>query len=85
MPMPQETAMKARYLIESASLEPEELKFAYQAFDGAWSQIAGRYTRPEAVEAARTQLATLILSLVSDTKDAIEMQAIAVQEMTKKE
>jgi hypothetical protein len=29
------------------------------------------------------QLATLILSLEPDTKDANEMQAIAVQEMTK--
>ena len=75
--------MKARYLIESASLGPDELKIAFQAFDGAWSQIAGRYTRPESVEAARTHLATLILSLVPDTKNASEMQAIAVQEMTK--
>jgi hypothetical protein len=81
--MPQETAMKAHYLIESASLGPDDLKIAFQAFDSAWSQIAGRYTRPEAVEAARTQLATLILSLVPDTKDVVEMQAIAVQEMTK--
>jgi hypothetical protein len=31
------------------------------------------------------QLATLILSLVSDTKDATEMQAIAVQEMSKRD
>ena len=75
--------MKARVLIESASLGPDDLKTAFQAFDGAWAQIAARYKSPDAIEAGRTQLATLILSLVADTKDASEMQAIAVQEMTK--
>jgi hypothetical protein len=74
--------MKARILIESASLGPDDLKIAYQAFDDAWSQIATRYKSPDAVEIARMRLATLILSLVADTKDASEMQAIAVQEMT---
>jgi hypothetical protein len=77
--------MKARLLLESCSLGPDDLKIAFRAFDGAWSQIAERYTRPEAMEAARMRLATLILTLVPDTKDAIEMQAIAVQEMTKGE
>jgi hypothetical protein len=74
--------MKARVLIESASLGPAELKTARQAFDDAWAKIADRYKSPQAIEAARMQLATLILSLVADTKDASEMQAIAVQEMT---
>jgi hypothetical protein len=31
------------------------------------------------------RLATLILSLMSETKDANEMQAIAVQEMSKRD
>ena len=75
--------MKARILIESASLGPDDLKAACQAFDGAWAAIAGHFETPNAIEAARMQLATLILSLVPDTKDANEMQAIAVQEMTK--
>jgi hypothetical protein len=79
----EEGAMKDRVLIESASLGPDELKTVYQAFDGVWAQIAARYTNPDAIEAARTQLATLILSLVPDTKDASEIQAIALQEMTK--
>jgi hypothetical protein len=74
--------MKARVIIESASLGPEELKTAFRAFDGAWAQIAARYKSPETVEAARIRLATLILSLLQDTKDADEMQAIAAQEMT---
>ena len=75
--------MKARILIESASLGPDEVKSACQAFDGAWEKVAGRYKNPKAVEQARMRLASLILSLVSDTKDASEMQAIAVQEMAK--
>jgi hypothetical protein len=36
--------MKAHYFIESASLGPEDLKTALQAFDGAWMQISARYT-----------------------------------------
>ncbi len=75
--------MKARVLIESASLGPDELKSACQAFDGAWTEIAAGYRRPDAIESARMRLATIVLSLVPDTKDANEMQAIAVQEMTK--
>ena len=75
--------MKARVLIESASLGPDDLRIAFQAFDSAWAQIAARYTSPDAIETARMRLATIILSLVSDTEDATEMQAIAVQEMTK--
>jgi hypothetical protein len=77
----EEGAMKARTLIESASLGPDDLNTAFQAFDGAWALIAARYSNPDAIEAARTRLATLILSLAPDTKDANEMQAIAVQEM----
>jgi hypothetical protein len=77
----EEDAMKARVLIESASLGPDDLKSACQAFDVAWEKIAGRYKSANAIEAARMQLATLILSLGPDTKDANEMQAIAVQEM----
>jgi len=69
--------MKARVLIESASLGPDDLKIAFEAFDGAWAQIAGRYT-PDTIEGARMRLATLILSLMPDTKDVSEMQAIAV-------
>jgi hypothetical protein len=74
--------MKARALIEKASLEPDDLKIAFQAFDGAWMQIAARYT-PDAIEGARMHLATLIVSLMHHTRDVSEMQAIAVQEMTK--
>jgi hypothetical protein len=70
-------------MIDSASLGPDDLKLAREAFDGAWTAIAARYATPEAVEAAREQLAKIVLSLVPDTKDAAEIQTIAVQEMTK--
>jgi hypothetical protein len=79
----EEGAMKARILIESASLGPDDLATAFKAFDGAWAEIAARYRSTDAIETARMRLATLILSLASETKDASEMQAIAVQEMTK--
>jgi hypothetical protein len=35
------------------------------------------------VDAARERLAKIIVSLVADTKDPAEIQAIAVQELTK--
>ena len=60
--------MKARVLIESASLGPDDLKTACQAFDNAWTKIAARYKSAHATEAARMRLASLILSLVADTK-----------------
>jgi hypothetical protein len=49
------------------------------------SKIAKRYKTPIAIQAARMRLATLILSMVADTKDMNEMQAIALQEMSKSE
>ena len=48
-------------LIEDASLGPDDLKTACQAFDDAWAKIAGHYKRPDAIEAARMRLASLIL------------------------
>ena len=74
--------MKARILLESAALGPDELHIARQAFDAAWQDLAPRY-RTDAVEGAREQLAKIALSLLPDTKDPGEILAIAVQEMTK--
>ena len=75
--------MKARTMLDSAALDPSDIAIARAAFDAAWDAIANRYATPATVEEARTRLATLILSLVPDTKDPGEIQAIAVQEMTK--
>ena len=74
--------MKARIILESAALGPDQLRIASQAFDAAWQDLAPRYST-EAVEAARERLANIVLSLLPDTKDPGEIQAIAVQEMTK--
>ena len=75
--------MKARTMLDSATLAPADIAIARAAFDAAWDAIANRYATPATVEEARTRLATLILSLVPDTKDPGEIQVIAVQEMTK--
>ena len=74
--------MKARIIIDTAPLGPDELRIAREAFDGAWETIAARYDA-SSTERARERLAKLILSLLSDTQDPAEIQAIAVQEMTK--
>ena len=74
--------MKARIMIDNAPFGPDELQIARTAFDGAWKQIAARYD-PNSGEAKRERLAKIVLSLVPDTKDPAEIQAIAVQEMTK--
>ena len=74
--------MKARIMLDNAPLDPDALKIAREAFDGAWEQIAARYD-VGSVEAARERLAKLIISLMPDTDVPAEIQAIAVQEMTK--
>jgi hypothetical protein len=74
--------MKARIMIDNAPFGPDELQIARTAFDGAWEQISARYD-PNSVEAARERLAKVVLSLMPDTKDPAEIQAIAVQEMTR--
>jgi hypothetical protein len=56
--------MKARQLVDSGSFGPETLKVARQAFDDAWSSVAGHFgTDPGAIEAARLKLANAILAL----------------------
>jgi hypothetical protein len=74
--------MKARIIIDGASLGPDDLKRAREAFDGAWTAIAGR-TQHRSPRRRSAKLARIVLSLVPDTKDAAEIQSIAVQEMTK--
>ena len=74
--------MKARIMIDNAPFGPDDLAIARTAFDGAWEAIAPRHDTGTA-EAARERLAKIVLSLVPDTKDPAEIQAIAVQEMTK--
>lgn len=59
--------MKARQLIGNASYGPDALKVLYQAFDEAWAALAPAYGNdPQAIDAARTQLAMAILALARD-------------------
>ena len=75
--------MKARELFEGASYGPDALKIVCQAFDDAWSSIAGNFGGdPETIEAARLKLANAILSLPHhDMKDAEQMKNSALQIM----
>jgi hypothetical protein len=59
--------VKARQLIGNASYGPDVLKVLYQAFDEAWARMAPSCgDDPQAIVAARTQLADVILALAKD-------------------
>src|SRR5215510_5000098 len=59
---------KARALIDGASLGPDALKAAGQAFDEAWAEIAGHISNdPTQIEATRMLLANAVLSVADDS------------------
>jgi hypothetical protein len=74
--------MKARIMIDGASLSPDDLRVARQAFDGTWEKLQRHYPAG-APDLMRERLAERVLSLIPDTKDPGEIEAIVVQEMTK--
>lgn len=53
--------MRARRIIEGAAFGPDAIRTAAQAFEAAWSEIAGRFDAAEH-EAARQSLATAIIT-----------------------
>jgi hypothetical protein len=53
-------------MLVDAAFGPDTLKVITQAFDEAWSSIAGQYQSAEQVEAARIRLANAMLSVASD-------------------
>ena len=75
--------MKARALLGSLVLQPEELRIVFKAFDDAWEQMAPEIgARPEDIETARLKLAELVIGLASNGKrDARTITATAVQLM----
>ena len=75
--------MKARALLGSLVLHPDELKTVFKAFDDAWEQVAPEIgARPEAIETARLKLAELVIGLARNGKrDARTITATAVQLM----
>ena len=61
------------------SLGPDALKRAGDAFDQSWNAIAANFSASQAVT-ARTQLATIILGLSSDSSRDAEQLKIAALE-----
>ena len=75
--------MKARAMLGSVTFDPEQLQTVQKAFDDAWEVVAPQIsTRPEAIEAARTKLAEIVLGLARNGMlDAATMTETAVQRM----
>jgi hypothetical protein len=73
--------MQGRKLIEGAALGPETLNTLFQAFDEAWGALAPRYgADAAAIEAARTRLANILLSLASeDSRDPAVLSDAALE------
>ena len=68
--------MEARRLIENAPYDPNQLKALGEAFDKAWQRVAPSFgTRSADMEAARLQLAGIILSFA--TKDVFDPNWLA--------
>ena len=75
--------MDAKKLIEKGSFGPSTLHIVYQAFDDAWNEIAANYS-PDQVEAARTRLAKVLMSLTThDMTDAETLKRLALEGMAK--
>src|ERR1700745_1381632 len=75
---------KARALIDGASLGPQALKAAGQAFDEAWAEIAAHLHDPTQIETARLTLANAVLSVVSDeSRDVAVLKNAALQVMAR--
>jgi hypothetical protein len=73
--------MKARQLVAGASLGPEALKVAYEAFDQAWDAIAANFeSDKDAIEAGRLKLANAILAVMrEDGRDAVQVKNAALR------
>jgi hypothetical protein len=73
--------MKVRQRLESTSYGPEALKAMTEAFDQAWSVIAGNIGR-DASEAARLRLANALLSVATeDSRDVEGLKREALEAM----
>jgi hypothetical protein len=80
--------MKARRLIEGASFDPPTLEVIGQAFEQAWSDIAGHFDGDERqVARAPTQLAHAVLIVADEEsrdvqrlkRDALEVLAFRIK------
>ena len=68
--------------LEGISFGPEALKVIGQAFDEAWSDIAGNFGDAAQIEAVRLKLARAILSAASDSsRDVAALKRIGLEAM----
>ena len=73
-------------LLIAASLAPDQLAVAREAFDAAWTEIADRYIGKEAIAIGRTRLATMVLAVMAEGKaGAGEIQRASLALMEKVE
>jgi hypothetical protein len=73
-------------LLIAASLTPEQVAQARQAFDAAWAEIAHRYIGKEAIAVGRTRLATMVLAVMAEGKtDVGEIQRASLALMEEAE
>jgi len=77
--------MKARRLIDGATFGPEALKAMGEAFDQAWTEIAGNFGEsPSEIESARLRLAEAMLSVaIEGSTDIAVLKADALQAMAR--
>ena len=73
----------ARALFDGASYGPDALMAMGQAFDEAWTSIAGNFGHdPQEIESARLRLATALLSVASeDSRDVEALKRGALEAM----
>jgi hypothetical protein len=75
-----------KHLLIAASLTPEQVALARQAFDNAWAEIANRYIGTDAMAIGRTRLATMVLAVMAEGKvEAGEIQRASLALMEKVE
>ena len=75
--------MRAQQLIDGASFGPDALRTIWQAFDAAWSEIAGNFGNdPAELDDARYRLATALLSVAAEDSRNVEvLKRAALQHM----
>jgi hypothetical protein len=75
--------MEGRKLFDRAAFGPDTLKVMGQAFDEAWSSIAGNFGEDQ-VLAARMKLANIILAIATDdNRDVAALAAMALRQMAR--
>jgi hypothetical protein len=78
-----EHPVEAGKVFGGTAFGPETLKVLGQAYDDAWSSIAGNFSEDSA-SAARMKLANIILAIATeDSRDVAALTAMALQLMAR--